>query len=245
MSSELLAQWKRDEAAVFEGWDFSYIRERWLEEQPDWDYRAEAKWLINNSASVLDMATGGGELFSSLAPFPTRTIAIEGYQPNVGVARKRLEPLGVQVLAANTDLPFKESTFDLVLNRHGAHNVAEIHRVLNDRGRVLTQQVGGGNLIEVMDAFGVRPRWTDNVLSVVREKMQRLGFRIERARDWRGKVRVLDVGAVVYFLKAVPWIVPGFRVDSHLKHLWKLQETLEREGRLEFTCSRFLIAARK
>lgn len=245
MRSELIAQWKRDEAAHFEGWDFSYIRDRCLEEQPDWDYPALAKQLIQNSGSVLDIATGGGERFSSLAPFPGHTIAIEGYPPNVPVARKRLAPLGVQVLAANTDLPFKEETFDLVLNRHGALNVAEIYRVLKGDGHVLTQQVGGGNLIELMDFFDVKPKWTGNVLSVLRQRMLDRGFQIERAQEWRGKARFLDVGAVVYFLKAIPWIVDGFSVASHLKYLEKLQETLESEGTLEFTYSRFLIAAKK
>jgi SAM-dependent methyltransferase len=245
MRSELIAQWKRDEAAVFEGWDFSYIRERCLEEQPDWDYQALAKQLLQNSVSVLDIATGGGERFSSLAPFPLLTVAIEGYRPNVPVARKRLEPLGVRVLAANTDLPFKKNTFDLVLNRHGALNVIEIYRVLTGNGHLLTQQVGGDNLIDLMDIFDVKPGWPDNALGVLRQKMQDLGFHIERAEDWKGAARFLDVGAVVYFLKAIPWIVEGFTVESHLKYLQKLQERLERDGRLEFTYTRFLIAARK
>jgi hypothetical protein len=61
MRSELIAQWKRDEAAVFEGWDFSYIKDRWLEEEPGWDYKALAKGLVKKSAAVLDVATGGGE----------------------------------------------------------------------------------------------------------------------------------------------------------------------------------------
>jgi SAM-dependent methyltransferase len=245
MKSELIRQWKRDEAAVFEGWDFSYLKDRWVEEQPDWDYRALAKQLIQHSASVLDIATGGGEKFSSLAPFPAHTVAIEGYRPNVPVARKKLAPLGVQVLAANTDLPFKGNTFDLVLNRHGALNVAEIYRVLKGNGHVLTQQVDGGNLVDLMDFFDVKPRWPENVLGVLRQKMQDLGFQIDRAQDWKGKVNFRDVGAVVYFLKAIPWIVKGFSVDSHLKYLQKLQETLEREGQLEFTYARALIAARK
>lgn len=245
MSSELITQWKNDEAAVFEGWDFSYIRNRYFEEEPNWDYKALAKPLIKNSASVLDVATGGGEVFSSLAPFPVHTVAIEGYRPNVSVAKKTLEPLGVQVLAANTDLPFAGNTFDLVLNRHGGLNVAEMYRVLKGNGNVLTQQVGGGNLIELMDSFGVKPKGPDNVLRIVRQKMQDVGFQIERAEEWKGKVKFLDVGAVVYFLKAIPWIVDHFSVDSHLEYLRKLQETLGRVGKLEFTCARFLISARK
>ena len=246
MRNELITQWKKDEAAVFEGWDFSYIKDRYVEGQPGWDYRALAKQLVQNAASVLDVATGGGEVFSSLAPFPGRAVAIEGYRPNVAVARKRLEPLGVEVRQGKeTPLPFEGNTFDLVLNRHGELHVIETYRVLRSDGRFLTQQVGGGNLIELMDFFGVNEKWPDNVLWLARQRAKDIGFHIERAEEWKGKVKFLDVGALVYFLKAIPWIVDDFSVDSHFEYLQGLQGKLEREGKLEFTYARFLISGRK
>jgi len=246
VKSELIAQWKRDEAAIFEGWDFSYIKDRVLEEEPGWDYRALARELVKKSAAVLDVATGGGEVFSSFAPFPGRAVAVEGYRPNVAVARKRLAPLGVQVLEGGEGpLPFAGNTFDLVLNRHGAFAAAEIYRVLREKGTFLTQQVDGGNLIELLDHFEVKPKWPDHGFGNVRQRMQEVGFHVERGEEWKGKARFLDVGAVVYFLKAIPWCVDGFSVDSHLEYLRRLQEKLEREGRLEFTYARFLVWARK
>jgi len=242
----LIAQWKRDEGAVFEGWDFSYIKDRWLEEEPGWDYRALARELVGKSAAVLDVATGGGEMFSSLAPFPGRAVAVEGYRPNVAVARKRLAPSGVEVLGSNgISLPFGGNTFDLVLNRHEGFSEAEIYRVLREKGTFLTQQVDGGNLIELLDHFEVKPKWPEHGFKNVRQRMQDVGFHIERGGEWKGKVRFLDVGAAVYFLKAVPWCVDNFSVDSHVEFLGKLQEKLEREGRLEFTYARFLISASK
>ena len=246
MKSESITQWKRDEAAVFEGWNFSYIKGRVLEEEPGWDYRALARELVKKSAAVLDVATGGGEVFSSLAPFPGRAVAVEGYRPNVAVARKRLAPLGVQVLGSNgISLPFGGNTFDLVLNRHEGFSEAEIYRVLQEKGTFLTQQVDGGNLVELLDHFEVKPKWPDHGFKNVRQRMQEVGFHIERGEEWKGKARFLDVGAVVYFLKAIPWCVDGFSVDSHLEYLRTLQEKLEREGKLEFTYARFLISARK
>jgi ubiquinone/menaquinone biosynthesis C-methylase UbiE len=246
VKSELIAQWKRDEGAVFEGWDFSYIKGRCVEEEPGWDYRALARELVRKSAAVLDVATGGGEVFSSLAPFPGRAVAVEGYRPNVAVARKQLAPLGVEVVGSDgTSLPFCGDTFDLVLNRHGAFAAAEMYRILQEKGTFLTQQVADGNLIELLDFFGAKQKWPGNTLKIVGQRMQEVGFHIERGEEWKGKARFLDVGAVVYFLKAIPWIVDNFGVDSHLEFLTKLQEKLEREGRLEFTYARFLILARK
>jgi SAM-dependent methyltransferase len=152
----------------------------------------------------------------------------------------------VQVLEGGEGpLPFAGNTFDLVLNRHGAFAAAEIYRILQEKGTFLTQQVDGGNLIELLDHFEVKPKWPDHMFKNVRQRMQDVGFHIDQGEEWKGKARFLDVGAVVYFLKAIPWIVDSFSVDSHLEYLRRLQEKLEREGKLEFTYARFLISARK
>ncbi|MDD5341521.1 MAG: class I SAM-dependent methyltransferase [Patescibacteria group bacterium] len=246
-SKDIIEQWKKDEAAIFKGWDFSYIKDRIIEEEPPWDYKNLAKKLVEKSSVVLDVATGGGEIFSSFAPFSKRAVAIEGYMPNVAVAKKRLEPLGVEVLEANEVdiLPFADEEFDLVLNRHGGLRLQEIFRVLKRGGFFLTQQVGGDNLFDLLTEFGAKPKWQDNVLSVVQKKMTDIGFEILRSEEWKGKIIFKDVGAVVYFLKAIPWAVDNFSVDTHLIYLEKLQEKLEQKGRLEFTYARFFIFAKK
>ncbi len=68
---------------------------------------------------------------------------------------------------------------------------------------------------------------------------------IEDAREWHGSMTFRDVGAVVYFLRNVPWEVPGFSVSSDEKVLAGLQRTLEREGELRFSTGRLLLVARK
>ena len=74
---------------------------------------------MNRCSSLLDIGTGGGEFLSSLAPLPKIVYATEGYEPNIPIARKRLEPLGVKVYKVDSDenLPF-DNSFDLVINRH-------------------------------------------------------------------------------------------------------------------------------
>src|ERR1700722_2501713 len=118
-SAALLDQWKRDAAAPFEGWDFSYLTGGVSEAEPPWDYLALARMAVSRSHDILDVATGGGEILSGLGPFPGRVRATEGYVPNVAVARRRLAPLGVEVFQANTasGMPFDDATFDLVINR--------------------------------------------------------------------------------------------------------------------------------
>jgi hypothetical protein len=53
------------------------------------------------------------------------------------------------------------------------------------------------------------------------------------------------VGAIVYYLKAVPWLVPGFSVATHSEQLLGLQSRLETGGSLSFLASKYLIEAQK
>jgi SAM-dependent methyltransferase len=243
----LVDQWMRDASAPLQGWDFNYLNGRIAEAAPEWDYAALAGTIARRSHDILDIDTGGGEFLSSLSPFPGRATAVEGYVPNLAVARRRLEPLGISVLQADaaSHLPFEDGVFDLVLNRHGAIHCAEIHRVLKRGGVFLTQQVGGDNLADLMDRFGAKPAWPANTLDRVSRQLLALGFDIPEAKDWRGPVSFFDVGALIYFLKAIPWVVEGFDVERDLQSLEALQARLERGDRLQFTCTRFLIQAVK
>jgi hypothetical protein len=52
------------------------------------------------------------------------------------------------------------------------------------------------------------------------------------------------VGAIVYYLRAVPWLVPGFSVDTHLDALLALHNRLARGEELIFQARKYLIEAR-
>lgn len=245
---ELIAQWKKDESAVFRGWDFSYLKGRMLTPCLPWDYAKIAKRLILKSSSVLDMETGGGEVFSSLAPFPKHAVVYEGYKPNIPIARRRLAPLGVKVVRCTSvaHLPFKDGEFDLVLNRHGAINAKEIYRILKNDGLFLTQQVTGANYLrDLVKEFRAKRKFSNITLEKYEKQLRDAGFRILKARKWSDKQVYKDVGAVVYYLKAIPWIVPGFSVEKKLSDLRRLQRKLEQKGKLEFETARFIIMARK
>jgi len=243
----LHSQWRKDYEAPFAGWDFSYLNGRWIEEQPPWDYEALARQLVQKSKAVLDMGTGGGEILASLAPFSEHTVAIEGWRPNVAIARKRLEPLGVRVLEVDEsgELPFADGEFDTVLNRHSAFRATEVFRILKTGGTFLTQQVGGGNLNDLIKEFDAAPQYKDWTLSTITKQIRDAGFSIEEAEEWTGKVEFKDVGAIVYFLKAIPWVVQDFSVDNSLHHLEGLQRKIDKGEKLTFAQVRFLVSANK
>jgi SAM-dependent methyltransferase len=243
----LLEQWIREAAAPFEGWDFSYLSARVTEAEPPWDYLALAHAAVSQAHDVLDVATGGGEVLSALGPFAGRVTATEGYVPNLAIARRRLAPLGVAVFQANTasGMPFEDASFDLVINRHGGFRPEEMHRVLKPGGVFLSQQVGGDNLADLVAEFGARLVAPENTLANVAERFRRIGCAVTRAEEWRGPVAFADVGAIVYFLKAVPWVVQGFDVTTHLAALEALERRRATGRPLQFTFSRFLIEAEK
>ena len=244
-----LNKWIEAEKALFKGWDFSYVKDNYDEGYPDWDYKEIAKELIENSNSVLDQATGGGEVFTEILNFhkPKKAVAIEGYEPNVSVARENLKKYGVEVFYAEevNKLPFKDGEFDLVLNRHGGINEKELGRILSKEGIFFTQQVEASNWEDMMAEFGKKPKFVHNTLDKVSNNLENQGFKILRKEGWEGKSVFGNVSSLVYVLKTIPWTVDDFSVEKYKDVLEKLHQKAQNQGKLEFKSSRFLIMAEK
>jgi hypothetical protein len=248
---ELVETWKREEQQPFTGWDFGRLDGRMLEEeQPPWSYAARAAELMGRAASLLDMGTGGGERLLALRyHWPEKVVVTEDYPPNVQLATERLAPLGVRVVdvALNryTPLPFASGEFDLVLNRHSGTNPAEVARVLAPGRTFLTQQVHGLWAQDLIAAFGARPAWPHATLENKVRRLRDAGLTVLVAEEWSGAFSFTDVAAIVYYLRAVPWLVDGFSVETHLAHLLALQDRLERGEGLVFEARKYLVEARK
>jgi SAM-dependent methyltransferase len=247
---ELVEEWRAAERQPFVGWDFSYLADRWIEEKPPWSYEAMVRELMTAAGSVLDLGTGGGEkLLSFRDVFPPRLAATEGYPPNLRLARERLGSFGVEVVESDGSLsevlPFENETFDLVIDRHTSFNITEVERVLTPGGIFLTQQVDGRNVSDLSAAFDCEQPWTFFTLDFVLEKIKETNLIVELAQEWMGKLTFKEVGAIVYFLKAIPWIVADFSVDRNLSHLIKLQHKLEEGGELAFSQRLMIVKAGK
>jgi SAM-dependent methyltransferase len=245
---ELIENWKREEKKPFSGWDFSHLDGRMLEEEPPWSYDNRAAALMRRSTSLLDMGTGGGERLLKLQEYwPAKMTVTEDYPPNYRLARERLSPLGVRVTDVNIDddapLPFADAEFDLVLNRHSSFNSAEVSRVLAPGGTFLTQQVHGLWAADLLEVFDVQPVYAYATPEHYVPLIENAGLKIVDLKEWKGRLEFTDVGAIVYYLKAIPWTVPGFSVDTHLDALLALEDRLQEEGELVFTAWMYLIGA--
>jgi len=248
MNQKTYESWKREEQQPFRGWDFSHLEGRFLEEDdPPGNYMSMARELLTSSVAALDIGTGGGERLVQLGSLPARIAATEGYPPNFSESKKRLEPLGVEVVQAfeGGSLPFPSSHFDLVLDRHAGFDPQEVVRVLSPGGTFLTQQVGSDNLTDLRAEFGVESQADEWNLSIAKDQVNSVGLIANYEDAWVGRARIKDIGALVYFLKAIPWIVPGFSVDRDLEILERLHAELEGGIYLEYVETRFILRAIK
>jgi SAM-dependent methyltransferase len=246
--------------ARFEGWDFSWLEGRGHEDLPPWDYRREAAGALRAAATALDVDTGGGEVLASL-PLPPFTVATEGYAPNVPVAASRLRPLGVHVVevgsapdnvdqsttvtpaSTGTHLPFAGGTFDVIVNRHASYWPAELARVLRPGGAFLTQQrwVGGAALER---EFGRMPEsGSAFTLAFAVEQLETERFETVRAEEVETPMRFSDVGALVYYLRAVPWVLPGFDPVADRETLRRLHDRMEAGAPFAIEGTHILIGA--
>ena len=236
------------ERQPFSGWDFGWLAGRWRDASPGWDYRARVTPLVSEATALLDLDTGGGEFLASLAPLPPTTWATEAYRPNVPIARTRLEPLGARVAAVSSDgpLPFAEESFDLVIDRHGSFDADELRRVLRPAGRFVTQQVGGEHGIELNRLLGAAlPEHVGWSPSAAVARLEAAGFSVTVRLEERPMARFLDVGAVVYYLRAIPWQVPEFSVERYRERLLRVHERIGAEGELAVPAHYFYVEATK
>jgi SAM-dependent methyltransferase len=233
----------------FSGWDFSAIGERWKTTRPSWDYLALARLQLQGITSMLDQDTGGGELFTSLAPFPPYTWVSENYPPNIPIAKTRLEPLGVKLISDYTisSIPLPASSLDLVLNRHGGYSESELFRLLKPGGTFLTQQVGGQNNIRLNELLQDHVKfkysyWTKNVIARL---LVDAGFELLTIKEEFPVAEFTDIGAVVFCLRIISWQITDFSVEKYRNKLYVIHTDILAHGPLQVREHRILVEARK
>jgi SAM-dependent methyltransferase len=239
------------EAAPVQGWDFSWLDGRATEERPPWGYAARVVDRLGGAGSVLDLQTGGGEVFAEILgrarPAPARAAATEGWPTNQVLARERLEPLGVTVagIADDDPLPFPDRSLDLIVSRHPTVvRFDEVARTLAPTGRYLAQHIGPGSNRELTD-FLMGPQPVSDLRSAGRavREAEAAGLEVLDLREATLEVAFFDIGAVVWFLRKVVWAVPGFTVARYRPRLEALHRRMEAGRPFVSHATRFLLEA--
>jgi SAM-dependent methyltransferase len=245
---ELVAE--ADSVSV-DGWDFSWLDGRATEQRPSWGYQRAMGERWARASAALDIQTGGGEVLAAAPVVPPVAVATESWPPNIAKATRLLHPRGVVVVADRDDppLPFADAAFDLVTSRHPVRTWwDEIARVLMPGGTYFSQQVGPASVFEVVEYFlGPQPeesrrgRHPEDAL----KEAETAGLEVADLRAETLRTEFFDIGAVVYFLRKVIWMVPGFTVEQYRDRLRELDEQIRRDGPFVAHTTRFLIEARK
>ena len=244
-------QWLAEEAiAHIHGWDFSHLDGRCVDigEIP-WNYEEIVQAHRLDSHKLLDIDTGGGEVLLTFGHPHENTYATEGYAPNVRLCRELFAPLGVHFkeMSDYGNMPFDDNTFDLIINRHGSYDAAELYRTLKPGGLFITQQVGDDNdraLVDLLLPDAPIPFPGQNLTEQSR-LFREAGFTILRGEECFRPMRFYDIGAVVWFARIIQWEFPDFSVETCFDRLVQAQRLLEQQGYVECLTHRYLIIAQK
>lgn len=246
------------EGRPVQGWDFSWLGVRLRLSPLPWDYTSLVEGVAREAGSLLDMGTGGGEWLAAFSPRPGCTVATEAWPPNVPVAAGRLAPLGIYLVRVEPApdngvqapgekrgrLPFRTGAFQVIANRHEAFLATEVARVLGPGGCFVTQQAGYGE--DIYALLGVEkppPRGRQLSLALAVEQVEAAGLEVVGSGQGAQVLWFADVGALAWYLKAIPWIVPGFTLAAFRDRLERLHNRMALEGPLRVHQPRFWLQA--
>lgn len=239
-----------DEVGNLRGWDFSPVQ---IEYAPmPWSYVDVVKTYMRPSDHILDIGTGGGELFLTLAPYFKSAIAIDSWPAQIETALKNQTEKQVSNVefmnmeAAN--LNFEDESFDLVLNSHCGVYAEPIARVLRPDGYFITEQVGRRINLNLLEAFGWTPEsygpdwwWSlPDILSQFREA----GCRIIATGEFEVPCWFRDLRSLIFYLKAIP-LPEEFNPEKDWQAVKKIVETYGTNRGIESTEHSELLIAQK
>jgi len=199
-----------------------------------------------SAGTVLDMGTGGGEFLSEISPnLPPQTVATEEWSVNVPVARANLAKVGIETVhCRSVQLPFKDESFDLVINRHEELEPSEVARVIRSGGHIITQQIGRDNWKELRTHFSNVGDFGDHRRRYA-EGFEAAGMQVTLNGSHNYKVAYGDLGDFVFMLAVTPWTIPGFNLERDIDSLLTLDRECRTENGLELTESRYILIAHK
>lgn len=238
------------EASPVGTWDFTWLDGRAVEERPTWHYFQQVAERAAGVSTLLEVQAGSGTMMGTLPVLPSLSVATEGFPSSVAAAAPRLASRGAHLVVTSQShrgLPFATASFDLVVSRHPVEVWwDEIARVARSGGVYLAQHVGAYSLRTLSEfLMGSLPAGSRRDPELEHRDAERAGLIVRRMEVERPRTAFFDVGAVVYFLRLVPWAVPDFSVAKYHDRLFALHEVIKRDGAFETTASRTLVEAVK
>ena len=249
---ELIAE---AEAHPTEGWDWDWRGDRLTSSPLPWSYREIVQRLARDSPDRLDLGTGGRRVAGQArhpapphrrkgglgsprcprqGPAGAARVEVVAYQgPSDNIAQSADEP----------PLPFADGSFHLVASRHEAFVASEVARVLARGGRFVTQQVGDDEglrkLLGITPVRLITPVWD---LELAASQVESAGLKVTDGGETTQVEMIADIGALVWYLNAIPWAVPNFSPGAFRERLLELHQ-LSQVAPLQFGRGAFWLLA--
>lgn len=103
----------------------------------------------------------------------------------------------------------------------------------------------GLNVCDLSAALGAQSEYPQATPEYYVPRLQAAGLVIDRLQESRGQMHFADVGAIVLYVQAIPWVATGFTVDTHQDRLFALQDQIVAGVPLVFETRSYVIEARK
>ena len=239
-----------DANGKLDGWNFSRVRAG--RDPVLWDYVDVVRQYIKPLDRVLDIGTGGGEIFFSLAPYFGEGVGIDQNPAMIETARRNQSALSIDNISLmrmdGSDLRFDADEFDVVLLRHLRVYVSEIVRVLHHGGYFIAQMVGQRSSINILDAFGWKPSsfgtdWWQTVTDLA-DQFRLHGCQIIAQAEYDVPYWFHDLESFMFWLMSVPW-PEDIGLDKHWQNIKQILETSQTERGIETNEHRGLLIVQK
>jgi SAM-dependent methyltransferase len=239
-----------DANGKLDGWDFSRVR---AERDPvPWDYVDVVRQYLKLSDRVLDIGTGGGEIFFSLASYFGKGVGIDQNPAMIETAQRNLTALSIGNISLMrmdaSDLRFDADEFDVVLLRHLRVYASEIVRVLHPGGYFIAQMVGQRSSQNILNAFGwtpdsFGPEWWQTV-SDLADQFRLHGCQVITQAEYNVPFWFHDLESFMFWLMSVPW-PDEIELQKHWQNISQILETSQTERGIETNEHRGLLIVQK
>ena len=239
-----------DANGKLDGWDFSRIRAG--REPVPWDYGEVVRHYLKPSDRVLDIGTGGGEIFFSLASCFREGVGIDQNPEMIEAARRNRSALSIRNISLlcmdGSGLGFEADAFDIVLLRHLRVYAGEIARVLHPGGYFIAQMVGQQSSLNILKAFGWTPasfgtEWWQPVGDLA-DQFRLHGCRVINQTEYDVPCWFEDLESFLFWLMAVPW-PEEIELQSHWQVINEILETSQTGRGIETNEHRGLLIVQK
>ncbi len=233
-----------------EGWDFSRIKTG--RDPVPWDYSSIVCSHLKPTDRVLDIGTGGGEIFLSLASNFGEGIGIDAEPTMIETAKSNQSRLAIRniefIEMDGSNLKFEANGFDVVLLRHLRVYVSEILRVLRPCGYFITQMVGKRSSKNFLEAFGwtsdsFGPDWWQPIGELA-QQFQEKGCRIVAQGEYDVGYWFEDIASFVFWAMSVPW-PEDIEMKKHWQNINRILETSTTSRGIETNEHRGLLIVQK